>query len=114
MVSYTSNVDLKYAYLRLQEKVDAIKSTIGSEFRIVVLKVDTEMLSNMFMNLQVRGSGGTDRIRHIVEQDIRSDLESTNGIANVEVFGGREQSVEIILNRQACEAYNITHQEYAH
>ena len=107
-VSYKPGVNLKYAYLRLQEKIDAMKGELGDDFRVMTLKVDTQMLSNMFMNLQVRGSGGTDRIRHIVEKEIRSELESIDGIANIEVFGGREKSVEIIMNEQTAKSYNIT------
>ncbi|MEJ2544823.1 MAG: efflux RND transporter permease subunit, partial [Calditrichaceae bacterium] len=107
-VSYKPGINLKYAYLRLQEKIDAMKGELGDDFRVMTLKVDTQMLSNMFMNLQVRGSGGTDRIRQIVEKEIRSELESIDGIANIEVFGGREKSVDIIMNEQTAKAYNIT------
>jgi multidrug efflux pump subunit AcrB/ABC-type multidrug transport system ATPase subunit len=107
-VSYKPGVNLKYAYLRLQEKIDAMKGELGDDFRVMTMKVDTQMLANMFMNLQVRGSGGTDRIRQVVEKEIRSELESIDGIANIEVFGGREKSVEIIMNEQTARAYNIT------
>ncbi|TFH00395.1 MAG: ATP-binding cassette domain-containing protein, partial [Calditrichales bacterium] len=108
IVYYTPNTNLKYAYLKLQEKVDAIRSTLPAEFVVQVVKVDTDMLSNMFMNLQVRGSGGSNRIRHLFEQKIRDPLEALDGIANVEVFGGQEKSVEIILNEEVSQAYQIT------
>jgi len=107
-VYYKSDVNLKYAFLKLQEKIDAIKSTLPADFFVSVLKIDTELLSNMFMNLQVRGEGGTDRIRNIFEDKIRQKFEAIDGIANVELFGGSDKSVEIILNKEASEAYNIT------
>jgi multidrug efflux pump subunit AcrB/ABC-type multidrug transport system ATPase subunit len=107
-VYYKSDVNLKYAFLKLQEKVDAIKTTLPQDFFVFVLKIDTEMIANMFMNLQIRGSGGTDRIRNIFNDKIRRKFEAIDGIANVELFGGSEKSVEIILNKEASEAYNIT------
>jgi len=116
MIYYNQNVKIKYAYLKLQEKVNTIKPTLGDEFNVRVDKIDTEMLANMFMGLQVRetmedtlvGSGGVNRIRHIVDQKVTRELENIDGIANVEVFGGQEKSVEIILNEDACRAHGIT------
>ncbi len=116
MIYYNQNVKIKYAYLKLQEKVNAIKPTLGDEFFVNVFKIDTEMLANMFMGLQVRetvkdtlfGLGGINRIRHIVDQKVIRELENIDGIANVEVFGGQEKSVEIILNEDACRAHGIT------
>src|SRR5512135_980261 len=62
MIYYNQNADLKYANLRLQERIDAVKSNIPSEFIINVIKIDLEQLTNQFMELQVRGEGGIDRI----------------------------------------------------
>jgi len=107
-VYYKTDVNLKYAFLKLQEKVDAVKPSLPKDFFVFVLKIDTEMIANMFMNLQIRGSGGTDRLRTIFNDKIRRKFEAIDGIANVELFGGSEKSVEIILNKEASEAYNIT------
>ena len=107
-IYYNQNVKIKYAYLRLQEKVSEIKGSLPEEFIVNVIKIDTEQLANMFMSLQVRGSGGIDRVREIVDTKIVQELENIDGIANVEVFGGRQKSVEIILDDAAAEAYRIT------
>lgn len=110
IIFYNPGVNIKYAYLRLQEKVNAVKQTIPEDFFITVLKVDTEQLSNMFMNLQIRGTGGVDRLRYIFDRQMRQEFESLDGIANVEVFGGREKSVEIQLDKEISEAYNLSPQ----
>lgn len=108
MVFYNSDVNIKYAYLRLQETVDAVKQNLPEEFFVNVFKIDTDQLSNMFMNLQIRGTGGVDRLRHIFEDRMRQEFESIDGIANVEIFGGREKSVEIIIDQRLGNAYNLT------
>ncbi|MCU0643356.1 MAG: efflux RND transporter permease subunit [bacterium] len=108
MVYYNQKVKIKYAYLKLQEQVNIIKTSLGDEFFVNVFKIDTEQLSNMFMSLQIRGSGGVNRIRNVVDQKIVRELENIDGIANLEVYGGQQKSVEIILNEQACRAHNIT------
>ena len=60
IIYYEPHVNLKYAYLKLVEKIDAAKAGLPEEFFVQVVKVDTEQLTNMFMNLQIRGSGGSD------------------------------------------------------
>lgn len=107
-ISFSQKTNIKYAYLKLQERVEAIKPTLPEGFFVQVVKIDIEQLSNQFMGLQARGSGGTDRVRNVVEQEIKPELENLDGIASVEVFGGRQKSIEIILDEEACRAHGIS------
>ena len=108
IIYYTKNADLKYANLKLQEKINIIKSTIPEEFIINVIKIDLEQLTNQFMSLQVRGEGGIDRIRNITDREIRPEFENIDGIAGVQVYGGKENSIEVRLNKKACKSLGIT------
>jgi len=108
MIYYTKNADLKYANLKLQEKIDIVRGSIPEEFIINVIKIDLEQLTNQFMSLQVRGEGGVDRIRNITDREIRPELENIDGIAGVQVYGGQENSIEVRLNQEACKALGIT------
>ncbi len=107
-VSYQNNTDLKYAYLKLDERIAALSSDLPEGFNLNVIKMDTEQMTNILMTLQVRGSGGVDRVRNFVDQNITSELENVDGVAAVNVYGGRQKAVDIILNKAACEAYRIT------
>ena len=88
LIYYTQNADLKYANLKLQERINLIRSTIPEEFIINVIKIDLEQLTNQFMELQIRGEGGIDRIRNIADREIKPEFENLDGIAGVQVFGG--------------------------
>ncbi len=107
-VYYNRNTSIKYAYLKLQEKISEIRSTLPATYAVRVDKIDTEQFTNQFMSLQIRGEGGLDRIRYIVDSELKREFESINGISNVAVSGGREKSVEIILQDEAIEAYGLT------
>ncbi len=107
-VSYRPGTNLKYAYLKLVEKVDEIKKTLPQEFNVQVFKFDIGQLTNMFMTLQVRGSGGVNRVRQLTDKEIVNKIKNIDGIANAEVFGGREKSIEIILKQDICKSYGIT------
>jgi multidrug efflux pump subunit AcrB len=55
MIYYNQKADLKYANLKLQEKIDLVKGSIPLEFIINVVKIDLKQLTNQFMSLQIRG-----------------------------------------------------------
>jgi len=105
---FDKNVNINYAYIKLQEKVSGQIPALSDEFNVRVVKVDTERFSNMFMNLQVRGSGGLERIRAVIDRTILRELENIDGVSHVEVTGGRVKSVEIVLDEQASKAYGVT------
>ena len=107
-LSYNKDTNTKFAYLKLLEKVEQVKLTLPEEFNVNVVKSDLEMLNNMFMSIQVRGSGGVNRVREITDKEISPELENIDGIAGVQVFGGREKTIEVILNTDLSEAYGIT------
>lgn len=107
-VYYIAGTDLKYAYLKLQEAVNGARETLGDNFFATVWKIDTEQLSNQFMTLQARGTGSLDQIRSVIDAKIVPELESIDGIANIEVYGGRRHSIEVIVDENALSANNIT------
>ncbi len=107
-ISYDKSTNIKFAYLKLIEKVDEIKNNLPEEFFVQVFKFDLEQLNNMFMTIQARGDGGVNRVRQVVEREIIKKFKNINGISNAEIFGGREKSVDIILKQDVCNSYNIT------
>ena len=107
-VNFKQNINFKYTFLKLQEKIDLVTADLDENFIVVVNKVDIEQLTNQFMELQIRGSGGVDRVRNIVDQEITAEMENIDGVASVSVYGGKERSIEVTYDAAACEAYGIT------
>jgi multidrug efflux pump subunit AcrB len=108
VVYYQKGTRFKYAYLKLQEKINEMQASMPENVRVNVAKVDLNQMNSQFMELQARGEGGIDRVRTLVDQDITPDLQNIDGIAGVTVYGGKQKSIEMILNTKACEAYHIT------
>lgn len=107
-VSFTKNTNVKYAYLKLEEKVKALAKNLPEEFTVQVNKSGSGMASSQFMTLQILGEDDVDYVRNIADSDIAPILESTDGVAAVTVMGGRQKSIEILLNEEKCKALNIT------
>lgn len=107
-IDFKNNVNFKTTSLRLEEKMKEIAPSLPEGFTVRVQKMDLSRANSTFMSLQVRGSGGIDRVRNIVDEEIVSELENIDGIAAVQVFGGRERAIEIQLDKDAAKALNIT------
>ena len=108
LIYYGTRTNMKFANLKLQEKINLASNSLPEEFRVTVTRVDLETATSQFMQLQVRGTGGVDRIRDITDRDIVTVFESIDGIAGVDVSGGQQSSVEIIIDEAAATANNIT------
>lgn len=98
----------KYSFLKLQEKLDKIKSKLPEGFFVQLNKVDMQQLSNQFMELQIRGTGGVNRIRNIADKEIKTEIENIDGIASANIYGGKQKSIEVVVDKKACEAYGIS------
>lgn len=107
-IDFKPNINFKITALKLQEKINEAASSLPEGFTVQVQKIDVSMLTGGFMSLQVRGSGGTDRVRNLVEKEIRPDLENIDGIASVNIYGGREKAIEVQLDPDACKALDLT------
>jgi multidrug efflux pump subunit AcrB/ABC-type multidrug transport system ATPase subunit len=108
VVTLTANADLSVSYLKLLERIKSASSLLPDDFSASVFKVDLSQVTNQFMRIQVRGYGGVDRLRNLVEQDISDKFSSIDGVASVEVYGGRGKSVDILVDGRLMESHNIT------
>ncbi len=107
-VYLSRSVDVKYSYLKLVEKVEGASNVLPDNMMAQVFKADVEQMTSQFMTLQMRGEGGVDRVRNIFEQEIKSKLESVDGVSSIQVSGGRQKSVEIILRQDVLDSYGLT------
>ena len=89
---------------KLQSYIDRRQSNIQIDFK---KNVNFKMTA-LKLQEKVRGSGGTDRVRNLVEDNILSDLENIDGVASVNIYGGRQKAIEIRLHSEVCKALNLT------
>ena len=107
-VSFKQDVDLKYTFLQLEEKIKSITPNLPDNFQLNVNKSSSGSASDMFMNLRILGEDDIDYVRNIADSEIVPYLENIDGIANVTIMGGRQKSIEVIVDPERCKALNIT------
>ncbi|MEL7001922.1 MAG: efflux RND transporter permease subunit, partial [Bacteroidota bacterium] len=109
-ISYQAGTNIKYAQLKLEQKVNEVKETLEEGFQVRIQSINTSQLNARLMTLQVLGDGGVDRIRNVTDKDIIQKLNDIDGVADVQALGGREKTIEVILDQEACKAQDVTSQ----
>jgi Cation/multidrug efflux pump len=107
-IDFKNNVNFKITSLKLEEKINETAATFPDGFTVAIQKVDVAQIANSFISLQIRGSGGVDRVRNVVDKEVTPELENIDGIASVSVYGGRQRAIEIQLDPDMCKALNLT------
>ena len=82
-VDFNKGMNLKYTILKLQERVNNLIPSLPDGFSVSVEKANVTGVNNNFMTLQVRGTGGVDRLRNLVDKEIKPKLENIDGVAAV-------------------------------
>lgn len=108
IVSFQKSTNLKYTFLKLQQKIDQVKPQLPQGMFVQLMRFDIKQLSGSFMNIQVSSEGGIERLRNLVDKKILPEIENIEGIARANVYGGKEKTIEIIIDPNACKAYGIT------
>lgn len=106
-VSYEYRVDMKFALLKLQQKVAALERELPLGSRIEIHRFETSDFANFLMQLNVRGDYSEDRLRNIAVRKIQPLLQQVDGVVSVVVGGGRDQSVGIVVDENKCQAHSI-------
>jgi len=108
-IEFKNSVNIKTTSLRLEEKMKEVTSTtLPDNFTVRVQSGELNLISSNFMVLQVRGSGGVNYLRNIVDERIVPELENIDGVAGVNVTGGQTKAIEIQVDKEVCKALNIT------
>jgi len=106
-VSFNHGTDMKFALLKLQQKMNALENRLPAGTRIEVNRFDTADLSTYLMELSIRGEASLDELREVAERRVRPKLEQVDGVVNVNIGGGQRSTVGIKIDPDRCEALSI-------
>jgi HAE1 family hydrophobic/amphiphilic exporter-1 len=104
---FQGGANLDYAVIEVREKIAAIRDKLPREAeRPVIAKF--EQSDAPVIILAFAGSGQTtERLRKIVDTQIKDRILRISGVANVEIGGGRERKIMIDVDEKALSAYKV-------
>lgn len=99
IVEFNSSVDVKYAEQQVRDKINIAKPKLPDEVEDPVIRkfdpADTPILM-----VSLTGQGLNDAaLFDLADQYIKPRLEQVNNVGAIEIFGGREREVHVLLDR---------------
>jgi HAE1 family hydrophobic/amphiphilic exporter-1 len=106
-VEYEWGTDMGEAAAELREKIDLIREYLPDDAnQPIMMKFDPSMIP--IMVLIIEGKRDLKSLRYIADQNIKSNFEQIDGVANVQVWGGLERQVHVDLDRTLLASYGLT------
>jgi len=106
-LTFEPGTNMKFAALEVREKFGRIRNKLPEEIEKPVIERYDEA-DFPIMILALTGTGYTpEMLRKIAEEKMKEQLSRINGVANVEVRGGRERKILVEIDQARLQAYNL-------
>jgi hydrophobe/amphiphile efflux-1 (HAE1) family protein len=107
VVFFDLDVDIAEAATQVRERVGQVRSQLPRDAEEpAIARIDISAAPVMTYTLG--GLGDLQALRRIAEQRIRPALEQVEGVASIEVLGGRERQVNVLLDRDRIQSLGLT------
>nr|WP_295900542.1 efflux RND transporter permease subunit [uncultured Bdellovibrio sp.] len=108
IVEFNSTVDVKYAEQQVRDKVNIAKPKLPDEVDDpVIKKFDPSDTPIIMVSLTANGLGDA-QLFDIADQFIKPRLEQVNNVGAIEIFGGREREIHVLLDRNKLKAREVS------
>ena len=108
MVEFNWGVDLDFAAQDIRDKLDLIQDFLPADAdKPLVVKLDVGAMPVLGYGVTSK-SLDTLKLRHLLEDNIKDKLERIDGVASVQIIGGKEREILVSLNKALLESYGLT------
>jgi HAE1 family hydrophobic/amphiphilic exporter-1 len=108
IVEFNSSVDVKYAEQQVRDKVNIAKPKLPEEVEDpVIRKFDPSDTPILTLSLTAKDLGDA-ALFDIADQFIKPRLEQVSNVGAIEIFGGREREIHVILDRNKLRARELS------
>ena len=108
ILRFEPGTNMDFASLEVREKFGRVKDKLPKEIEKPVI-ARYQQTDVPIVILAVTGEKYTpEMLRRIVDEKVKSRLQRVEGVANVEVAGGRERKILVEADEDTLRAYNIS------
>ncbi|HYE84262.1 MAG TPA: efflux RND transporter permease subunit [Clostridia bacterium] len=107
IAEFNSGTDMNFATLQMREKIDLVKGFMPDEVEApMVIKMDPSMIPAVVMGV----TGGKDEaeLKKFVEDKIKPEIEKLDGIASVEIYGGKTKEIKVNIDSRKMSGYGLS------
>jgi len=107
VLRFEPGINMDYALLEVREKFSRIRSKLPKQIEKPVI-AKFEQQDRPIVILAVTALGYTpEMLRRIVDEDIKDRILRVNGVANVDIGGGRERKILVEADQKKLQAYRL-------
>ena len=107
-LEFEPGTNMKFAGLEVREKFSRVKDILPSEIEKPVIANFEDSDAAIFIFAVTSTTLSPEEIREVVDHELKPQLDRVDGVASVEIYGGRERKILIELDRDKMFAYNIS------
>jgi len=110
-LKFEPGINMDYVALEVREKMAAIKDDLPPECeRPVIAKFEHSDMPVLIVALAAK-EYSPEKLRKFVDDYIKEQILRIEGVANIEVGGGRERKIIVSVDKNALATYNVSMQE---
>lgn len=107
-MEFEPGTNMNFAALEIREKFSRVKPLLPKEIEKPVIANYDDAQSAILVFAVTSNSMTPEQIREMVDIQLKPIVSRVNGVASVEVYGGRERKILVELDRDKMVAYNIS------
>ncbi len=108
IVEFNDNKDAKIAEQEVRDKVNIAKADLPDDAEDpIIKKFDPADAPIIFLSLTAKGMGEADMF-DLADQTIKPRLEQVDNVGAIEIIGGREREIHVLLDRNKLKAREIS------
>jgi len=109
VLNFEPDIDMDFASLEVREKFSRIKNKLPREAnKPVIAKWEYSQNSTMVISV-TSDDYSPEMLRRKVDENFKSNLMRVNGVADVQVWGGRERKILVELDQAKLMSYNLSY-----
>lgn len=110
IVTFTLEKDINEAVDDVREKVSsAVRQMPQNVLPPVVRKADPD--SDPVVSVALSGDVSLRELTEVADKIVRRDIETVDGVASADIYGGRNRQINMMLDLNKLNGYNLTAQE---
>ncbi|QGP91750.1 Swarming motility protein SwrC [Neomoorella glycerini] len=107
LLEFNWGQDMDFAALNMREKVDQAERFLpDAAEKPIIIKFDPNMMP--VMTLAMYGDMDEQRLKDLAENTIKSRLERLDGVASVNITGGLEREIQVLVDPARLQLYGLS------
>ncbi len=112
-LTYPKQIDLKYAYVELRERISQLREQLPEDATISVeprfgSESEENNYSQAFFEMEIVGPLSLNELRRIAKETIQPQLVNLDGIANIDIIGGADAFLQIKVDPNRMKQFGLS------